>query len=251
MQDRKLVAVLACRNTGSRLYGKPMQNLDVDRKITILDHIIACLKSISAISDVVLAIADGPENLGFVKVAEKHQIGHGFGDEEDVLMRLIKGARAMRATDIFRVTSESPFVYFEAIDELWRIQVNGGYDCVFLDDIIQGCGFEILRLSALERSHREGDPKHRSELCTLYIREHADEFRISRHRPPDSYIRKDLRLTVDYPEDLVVCRSVYMQLQNVAPRIPLSEIIKFLDNSPDLKKLIAPYTDSGYASMYL
>lgn len=251
MQDRKLVAVLACRNTGSRLYGKPMQNLDVNRKITILDHIIACLKSIPAISDIVLAIADGPENLGFVKVAKKHQIGHVFGDEEDVLMRLITGARAMHATDIFRVTSESPFVYFEAIDELWRIQVNEGYDCVFLDDIIQGCGFEVLSLSSLERSHREGSQKHRSELCSLYIREYPDEFRIDRHRPPDSLIRGDLRLTVDYPEDLVVCRSVYMHLRNLAPRIPVAEIVRFLDDHPDLKALLAPYTSSGYSTMYL
>ena len=41
---KKLVAVLACRNTGSRLYGKPLQNLDVKRKYTIIDNLINCLK---------------------------------------------------------------------------------------------------------------------------------------------------------------------------------------------------------------
>jgi len=250
MQGRKLVAVLACRNTGSRLYGKPMQNLDVDQKITILDHIIACLKSIPAISDIVLAIADGPENLGFVKVAKKHQIGHVFGDEEDVLARLIDGAKYASATDIFRVTSESPFVYFEAIDELWRIQVNEGYDCAFLDDIIQGCGFEIFRLSALERSHRLGSTRHRSELCSLYIRENPDQFRVSRNRPPTFLIRKDLRLTVDYPEDLVVCRRVYMHCKHLAPQIPVADIVHFLDEHTDLTTLIKPFTTLGYSTMY-
>ncbi len=29
---RKLVACLACRNEGTRLYGKPLQNLDVKKK---------------------------------------------------------------------------------------------------------------------------------------------------------------------------------------------------------------------------
>ena len=37
---RKLVAVLACRNGGSRLYGKPLQNLDVKKKVNILNYLI-------------------------------------------------------------------------------------------------------------------------------------------------------------------------------------------------------------------
>ena len=46
-KKRKLAAVLACRNTGSRLYGKPLQNLDVKNNYTILDNIIRCLKKIN------------------------------------------------------------------------------------------------------------------------------------------------------------------------------------------------------------
>ena len=37
---RKLVAVLACRNGGSRLYAKPLQNLDEVNKVTIIQYII-------------------------------------------------------------------------------------------------------------------------------------------------------------------------------------------------------------------
>ena len=37
---RKLVAALACRNQGSRLYGKPLQNLDIEKGIRIIDNIV-------------------------------------------------------------------------------------------------------------------------------------------------------------------------------------------------------------------
>ena len=37
----KLVAAIACRNQGTRLYGKPIQNLDVENGIRIIDNIIA------------------------------------------------------------------------------------------------------------------------------------------------------------------------------------------------------------------
>jgi len=47
--EKKLVVALACRNTGSRLYGKPLQNLDILNGISILDNIIGCLKKFKAI----------------------------------------------------------------------------------------------------------------------------------------------------------------------------------------------------------
>ena len=45
-KKRKLVAALACRNNGSRLFGKPLQNLDVNKGIKIIDNLIECIKFI-------------------------------------------------------------------------------------------------------------------------------------------------------------------------------------------------------------
>ena len=53
---RKLVAAIAVRNTGSRLYGKPIQNLDIENGITILDNLVDCIKTINCINDVCLGI---------------------------------------------------------------------------------------------------------------------------------------------------------------------------------------------------
>jgi len=186
-----------------------------------------------------------------VRIAEFHNLKFVMGEERDVLMRLIQGARSARATDVFRVTSECPFVHYEFVDELWFEQVEGNYDCVFLDDAVQGCGFELIRLAALEKAHACGDERHRSELCSLFIRENPTEFKIRRRRVPEPFIRRDLRLTVDYPEDLVVCRKVYQHFKGMAPKIPVEQVIKFLDQNVELKKLIAPYTEEGYSSMYL
>lgn len=248
---RKLVAVLACRNKGTRLYGKPMQNLDVDDGITILDNIIACLRSIPVIDEAVLAIAEGPENQVFIEVAGEHEIRHVIGDERDVLLRLVEAGRMAGATDLFRVTSESPFMHFELVERMWEEHLTESADCTFLDEAVDGCGFEILSQAALERSHRNGDERHRSELCTLYIREHPEEFSVIRRQPPEELIRKDLRLTVDNPEDLVVCRSVYARFKERAPRIQIDEVVAYLDENPELKALVAPFTELGYSSMYV
>jgi spore coat polysaccharide biosynthesis protein SpsF len=228
-----------------------MQSLDVEEGVTILDNIIECIKTIPAIDAVVLAIAEGTENEIFTGVAEKHGIQNVVGSESDVLSRLILAGRTSGATDIFRVTSESPFMHFELVERYWEMHVGGEYECTFLDDAVDGCGFEILSLESLEQSHARGDQRHRSEFCTLYIREHLDDFKVIRHNPDRSLIRKDLRLTVDNPEDLVVCRKIYSHFKKYAPRIPVGSILGFLDENPELKALVAPFTDLGYSTMYV
>lgn len=248
---RKLIAAIACRNAGSRLYGKPLQNLDIKNGYTILDNIVSCLSRENCIQDIVLGIAEGNDNLSYVKFSELNKIPYIIGDEIDVLGRLIRCGEHANATDVFRVTSESPFPLFELIEGGWNHHIESGADATFLDGVIDGCGFEIIRLSALMRSHELGMRRHRSENCTLYIRENKSDFSIEWILPPPKLIRKNIRLTVDYPEDLIVCRAVYSGFSSRSPRIPLGEVVDFLEGREDLIRLIAPFCEVGYETMYL
>jgi spore coat polysaccharide biosynthesis protein SpsF len=248
--ERRLVAAIACRNHGARLYGKPLQNLDVNNGVRILDNIIGCLKTLNCIDEIVLGISEGIENEIFKSIAKELKIRFIIGDQIDVLGRLIQCGQISGATDIFRVTSESPFLYFEPVEKLWLNHIAKGFDATFFDNVIDGCGFEIISMKALQTSHDRGEKRHRSELCTLYIRENRSDFNIETVLPPDKLIRKDLRLTVDNPEDLAVCRILYNAFKDDAPRFCIEKLIVYLDANPKLRELIAPFTESGYSLMY-
>tara|TARA_B110000003_G_scaffold32686_2_gene30395 strand:+ start:4615 stop:5364 length:750 start_codon:yes stop_codon:yes gene_type:complete len=248
---KKLVAALACRNKGTRLYAKPIQNLDIDDGVRIIDNVISCLQSVESIEEVVLGISEGIENEIFIDIAQEKNIKYIIGDEDDVLSRLIKCGELVNATDIFRVTSESPFLFFDPIEDLWKNHKDNKLDATFYDDVVDGSGFEILSLNALKISHKNGEDRHRSELCTLFIRENLNQFRIEKPIPLKELVRKDLRLTVDNPEDLVVCRKLYSEFKHLSPRIPVLELVKYLDKNPSLKELVYPLTELGYKTMYL
>ena len=248
---RKLVAALACRNQGSRLYGKPLQNLDVNKGVRIIDNIIDGLKALDCIDSIVLGISEGEENEVFKTVAKEKGIEYIVGDQIDVLHRLVLCGEKVQATDVFRVTSESPFLYHQAVEKTWEQHCVQNNDATFFDDIIDGCGFEFIQLSALKKSHQDGEAKHRSELCTLYIREHLNDFKVEKIKADAHLNRKDLRLTVDNPEDLVVCRKIYSEFVQKTPHIELEDIISFLDKNADLKALTFPFTIEGYKTMYL
>jgi spore coat polysaccharide biosynthesis protein SpsF len=248
---RKLVACLACRNNGSRLYGKPMQNLDIQSGFSVLDYIIASTKKYPGVAETVLGISEGKDNECFIEVAEKHAIPYIIGNETDVLKRLIQCCEAVGGTDIFRVTTESPFMYFEAIEKAWQQHVEGNYDFSMLDNLPDGSGVEIIKLDAYKYSWTNGEDRHRTELCSLYIRENKNKFRIQEIEAPKEVKRMDIRLTIDYPEDLILCRAVYQRFKEKAPLIPLSDIIQFLDQNPKLKELVQPFVEEGLQTMYI
>ena len=240
---RKLVAAFACRVGGSRLYGKPLQNLDFEQNITVLDQMIDLTETITAISSIVIGVAEGHENLPLVDFAKNRNVDYIIGNEEDVLFRLIMCGRKAQATDVFRVTTENPFFHYEMVDEAWTAHVETGNDVTVIDGLPEGCFFEIFSMKALDQSHKLGDSKHRSEYCSLYIREHLEDFQVGVLPIPQKLERMDMRLTIDYPEDLVLCRRVYSHFKHLAPRIPVDRIIDFLDENPEIQSLVEPYVD--------
>lgn len=237
--QRKLVAALACRAGGTRLYGKPLQNLEPGK--TILDHIMEAVGKIDVIEEIVLGISEGVENAPFVDIAKKHGASYIFGSEKDVLWRLIQCGRAAAATDVFRITTECPFTAWELFPEVWRQHCENSNDITVTDFLPEGMHFEIYSLESLERSHRDGNDAERSEFCSAYPRRCPEKFKIGLVEPKDEWKRLDLRLTVDFPEDLVVCRDAYMALKEQSPHISTDDIIQWVDAHPDVHRLVEPY----------
>jgi spore coat polysaccharide biosynthesis protein SpsF len=233
--SKSVDAILACRNGGSRLYGKPVQPLVIGN-MTILDSLIQYIRAIHSIRNIILAIAEGDENRVFVQYADNNSLPYAIGEEEDVLGRLIKAAGQYQTHYVFRTTTECPFVLYEYADSLIKEFFDGDYDWACYEETPEGTGFEVIKTEALKACHERGEKKHRSELVTLYIFENQEEFKLLKMRLPQELCRPEVRLTVDYAEDLVFCQKVYSALRRKDRLIRVEEIIKFWDEHPDLRK---------------
>ncbi len=235
------MAALACRNVGSRLYGKPLQK--INDSVSIIDQIVLALQRLGAMDEIVLGISEGTPNLPFIDVAHAHHVSFILGDPVDVLFRLIQCGRAGRATDVFRVTTECPWFAYDMLPDLWHAHVEQGNDITVTDRLPEGLNFEIYSLDALERAHARGSSRDRSEFCSNYPRTHPQEFKMQVHLPPAELRRTDLRVTVDYPEDLIIAREIAKAHAASMPIVQPGQIIQFLDSRPDLLQLVAPYVD--------
>ena len=237
----KVVCALACRVQSTRLYGKPLQFLDVKNNITILDYLLEQLEASPHINQTVLAVSEGEENTPFKKIADDKHLDYVVGDQKDVLGRLIAAGKKGGADIIFRVTSECPFIYNEGIGPALDRHIKNKADLTIIEGLPEGSYFEFINLSALEKAHKEGEDRHRSEMCSLYINENQDKFVVQKIVIDDmddlKLHRPDIRITVDWPEDLIVVREIYKALKKEGRFIAIKDIIDYLDSHVTLKKL--------------
>lgn len=234
---KKVVCTLACRVQSTRLYGKPLQLLSVEENLTILDYMLDHLAVVPGIDETVLAISEGEENIPFITVAKKRGLQYIVGDQKDVLGRLISAGKKGNADIIFRVTSESPFIYLDDFETALKEHINNNASLTVFESLPESAYFELINLSDLEKAHKEGGEKYRSEFCTLYINENPDKFNIQILPVPKHLRRPDIRITVDWPEDLIVVREIYKALKRKGQFITIKDIIDYLDSHPTLKEL--------------
>lgn len=230
----KIVAVLPCRIKSSRLVAKSLQPVG---NYSILELLISQIKKSKLVDEIILAISKKTGNDLFKEVAKKNKIKFFFGQEADVLGRIIKAAKTINGDIVLRITSENPFIYWEGIDPLIKSHIKGGYDFSYYMGLPLGSGLELINLRTLSLSHRYGNKRHRGELSTLYIYENRKKFKINKVFPEQSLRRPEIRLTVDTPQDLWVTRIIHEKLGKKKKLIRIKKIIKFLDSHPSIKKI--------------
>ena len=251
MNNRKLDAILACRVAGNHLYGKPVQFIDIDRQITILEYLVRYIKGLVGIDKICLAISDQRENVIFESIAEKNGWDYVYGDPLDVLGRILKAAEKLGTTDVFRVTTESPFIYIENFSSLWNRHVTEKFDFSSFSNLPTGTTFEIISVKALQKSHEDGLDKHRSELVSSYIFDNREKFKLQIMEVDLQLQRSEVRFAVDYPEDLAFCRKVYHDLKGFENLVRIKGAISYWDDNPETRKQVELIgTDWGHGRLW-
>jgi spore coat polysaccharide biosynthesis protein SpsF len=207
----------------------------------LLEVLLERMKGLAGVDGVVLATSVNAENDPLLAVARESGVEAFRGDEDDVLRRHLDCARAVGADHVVRVTGDNPLTDTETLESLVALHLREGADYTYVpgDALLMGILSEVVSLSALERSWERGEARHRSELVTLYIKEHPGEFAIATGALPDGLYRPEYRLTVDEPEDVRLVQEVFARLARPGHRVSTREAIALLDREPELGRLNA------------
>jgi spore coat polysaccharide biosynthesis protein SpsF len=236
--------VVSARMRSARCPGKALAPLAGK---PLLEHLLERVATLGGPSRVVLATSVDPENDVLEALAERLGIAVFRGDEEDVLGRYLEVAKRLHAEHVVRVTGDNPLTDLPLIESLSQrhLEADADYTYVPGDALLMGILSEVISRRALERSHREGDDRHRSELVTLYIKENPEKFRIERSELPPELYRPEYRLTVDEPEDVVLMERIFDRLYQPGRVLQTYQAIQLLDSEPALAAINARVRASG------
>ena len=233
MSKPKVVASIEARMTSSRLPGKVMEVIVGQ---SVLDHVLLRLQKAKAIDQIILATTTNPEDDVLSDWAEKKNIFCFRGSEDDVLSRVVSAHQCVKSDIIVEITGDCPLTDPIIVD--WGIDTFLKNKC----DVVTNCwypGFpegadiQVFNLSSLEWVNENVTNLDVREHVSLYFYRNPDQYNIIHLRPPETYKYKNLRLQLDYPEDLKFIKRLFQHFYHDGVDFGVYEIVQLLKNNPN------------------
>lgn len=236
----RVVASVEARMGSSRLPGKVL--MDLGGK-PALARLIDRLRQCRMVDDIVLATSTAPGDDVLAQWGQGYGVRVHRGSEDDVLQRVVDAQRSAGSTLTVEITGDCPLLDPELVDlGIGSFLAN---DCdvvcnVRLPSYPQGADVQVFRTDALaDVAATISDPAVR-EHVSLYFYEHPELYRVIHLMAPASSQAPDLRLQLDYPEDLAFIRAVYARLEpELGPYFPVPAILDLLAREPELARINA------------
>lgn len=224
----------------SRLPGKVL--MDVGGK-PALARLVDRLRLCRLLDDIVLATSTGAGDDVLEDWGRSYGLAVHRGSEDDVLQRVVDAQAAMNSDIVVEVTGDCPLLDPEVID--LGVETFLANDCDVVTNARvpsypQGADVQVFRTDALAKVARTiSDPAVR-EHVSLYFYENPALYRVIHLIASASSQAPDLRLQLDYPEDLEFIRAVYARLEpGHGPAFTVPRILDLLAREPDLARINA------------
>lgn len=231
----KVVASIEARMGSSRLPGKVLADVNGQPALTRLVRRLERAKRLDAI---VLATSTSPVDDALEAWGRKHGIPVWRGSEEDVLGRVVEAQRSQGSDIVVEVTGDCPLLDPQTIDQ--GIETFFGNECDVVTNVRQpsyplGADVQVFRFADLEEVARTVEDAAVREHVSLYFYEHPERYRILHLFAPGRWRKPELRLQIDYPEDLEFVRALFARLEpRHGPDFGLEEIMQLLRDEPKL-----------------
>lgn len=240
----KILIIIQSRIASTRLFGKVMLQI-LNRPILSLMY--ERVRKSRYHSDIVIATSTNPLDQNIIQFAEREQIKVFAGDEFDLVDRHYQVAKLYRADAVVKIPSDCPLIDPLIIDNVISFFLKNYNSFDYVSNLHpatypDGNDVEIFTFQALEKTWKEAKLDYQREHTTPYIWENTDLFRIGNVEWETGleYFNK-YRLTLDYPDDFELIKQVYENFYPHNQSFGINEIIKFLDQNPEVYNLNKKY----------
>ncbi len=208
---KKIIGTLEARMGSSRLPGKTLTQLYGG--MSLLECVVKRFKQCKNINDVVVATTVEAGDDLIAEWCKNNNISVYRGSEENVLDRVSNTAKEYGADAIVQMGADSAYLDYELIDKMVSYYLDCDFDYVCNDLILTyplGVYAHVVSTDKLiEINNKLNLTQEDRDDVVRYIWEHPEQYNISNIEAPIELQYPQLRLTIDYPEDLEQAKSLY------------------------------------------
>jgi len=229
MSERKVIVTIEARMGSTRLPGKTLMKLGKD---TALEYMVKRLKRLKKTDDLVLATTVNKNDDAIEEVAKKIGLRCYRGSEEDVLARVYEASCSVGADVIIETTADCPMIDAGLIDRALKIYFENRYDCVgcgMIPSYPHGLDFYIIGFDLLRLAHNEANTPLEREHTIEFVTAQPRRFKNFYIEAPKELERPDVRITIDYKEDLDKMKLMVKRLGLENYDYDIKDIIKTWD----------------------
>ena len=159
------------------------------------------------------------------------------GDPDDVIKRYLDACQKYKIDVVVRVTGDCPLVIPEINEYLLDSHFDCGADFTYAENATIGTAGEIINTSALKKIYKYFSNANYSEYMSWYFKNNPQIFKINKVILPKNFFRKNLRLTLDYKEDLIMLRKVFKLLNTQKSPYSIDQIFNITDKNKKICKI--------------
>ena len=193
--------------------------------------------------EIVVALTNEELDNQLVLLCQKNKINYFQGSTLDLLDRHYKAAKKTSAEIVIKIPSDCPLIDHHIIDKVILYYINNREKYDFVSNLHppsypDGNDVEVMSFETLEAAWINAKKDFEREHTTPFIWENPDKFRIGNvvWETGLDYSMTH-RFTIDYKEDYEFIKRVYDELYPKKNRFELKDIIKLLEDKPELKKI--------------
>jgi spore coat polysaccharide biosynthesis protein SpsF len=230
----KIALFIPVRLGSSRLPRKPL--IEVKGK-SLIEHLINRAKAAKLPNLVVLCTTTQPEDKIFVNIAKKRGAECFQGSEHDILKRYLDAAVKYNVNFIVNVDGDDVFCDPELMDKTAETFLKTGASFVKWNNLPLGATPVGVKVDALRKVCEIKDTLNTETGWGAYFTD-TGLFDVKYLEPEDNELKHpEIRITVDYPEDLELVKEIYDRLYVPGKLFTLKDILSLLKKEPALAEI--------------
>ena len=170
------------------------------------------------------------------KIANKKKVSIYRGSSSDLVSRVTECTKINNIDHIIQLTADNSLIDLGILEKMILIYKKNNYEFIS-NSIVRtfpiGTDIRIFSLKSLIKISDIQKVK-RENTCYYYLK-NINKFKHFNLFAPKSFNRPDVRLTIDYKNDLILIKKILQKMNK--KEINLKNILYISENYPELKKI--------------